>query len=163
MNALTWRRVGAFGGSVVTAALTLVAVRGVTAVYERDLTERRAVTIASYLSIAAVPERGGPDYDLPQLLIQARALAALLDLPQLEVYHGTAPLVHAVAPPLLPAELERLRREETTGWDGNTAIAPLLDRGSPLRTGHLRDPLQQAALRSIDGDGEVRKIRMAQR
>ena len=128
MSALTWRRVGAFGGSVVAAALTVVTVRGATAGYERDLTERSAVTIASYLSLVAPAVRGGPDYDLAQLLIQARALATLLELPQLEVYHGTAPLVHAVAPPLPPAELERLRRDETTEWDGNAALTPLLDR-----------------------------------
>lgn len=146
MSVLTWRRVGAFGGSVVTAALTLAAVRGATVCYERELAEQSAVTIASYLSIAAPPVRGGPDYDLAQLLIQARALATLLELPQMEVYHGTAPLVHAVAPPLRPEELERLRREETTGWDGNAALVPLLDREEWEVVGAVRVPRQRLDL-----------------
>jgi hypothetical protein len=128
MSPLTRWRVGAFGGSVLTAALTLVAVRGATAGYEREFVEQSAVTIAAYLSFAAPPDRGGADYDLAQLLIQARALATLLGSSQVEVYHGTAPLVHAIAPPLRPAELDRLRREETTRWDGDAALAPLLDR-----------------------------------
>lgn len=130
MSTLTWARATAFGGSVLTAALTLSAVRSATAGYERGLAERSATTIAAFLSIAAPPDRGGSDYDLPQLLIQARGVVTLLGLAQLEVYHATAPLVHAVAPPLSPAELERLRREETTGWDGAAALAPLLDRES---------------------------------
>jgi len=128
MSPRAWRRVGAFGGGVVTAALTLVVVRGVTACYEREVAERSAATIAAYLSIAAPADRGGSDYDLAQLLIQARAVATLLGSSQVEVYHGTAPLVHAVAQPLRPAELDQLRREETTGWDGEAALAPLLDR-----------------------------------
>jgi hypothetical protein len=143
MNALTWRRVGALSGSVTAAALTLAAVRGVTACYERELAEQSAVAIASYLSIAAPAARGGPDYDLAQLLIQAHALVALLEMPQIEVYHATAPLVHAVAPPLRPDELERLRREETTGWDGNAALAPLLDRESWDVVGAVRVPRQR--------------------
>ena len=128
MNPLTRCRVGAFGGSVLTAAVTLIAVRGATAGYEREFVEQSAVTIAAYLSFAAPPDRGGSDYDLAQLLIQARALATLLGPSRVEVYHGTAPLVHAIAAPLRPAELDRLRREETTEWDGDAALAPLLDR-----------------------------------
>jgi hypothetical protein len=128
MSPLTLRRVGAFGGSVLAAALTLVAVRGATACYEREFVEQSAVTIAAYLSFAAPPDRGGSDYDLTQLLIHAQALATLLGPSRVEVYHGTAPLVHAIAPPLRPAELDRLRREETTEWEWDAALAPLLDR-----------------------------------
>lgn len=140
MSPLTWRRVGAFSGSALTAALTLVAVRGATACYERQLAERTAATIAAYLSIATAPDRGGSDYDLAQLLVQARALAALLGSSQVEVYHATAPLVDAIAPPLRPAELDRLRREETTGWDGDAALAPLLDRQGWDVVGAVRVP-----------------------
>jgi hypothetical protein len=140
MSALTWRRVGAFGSSLLAAALTLVAVRSAISRYERDLAERSAATIAAYLAIAAPPQRGGSDYDLAQLLIQARALTTLLGLPQVEVYNRTAPLVHAVAPPLSPAELDRLRREETMGWDGSGALAPLLDREGWEVVGAVRAP-----------------------
>jgi hypothetical protein len=140
MSALTWRRVGAFGGSVLAGALTFVAVRGATLRYEHDLAERSAATIAAYLSIAAPPNRGSSDYDLAQLLIQARALTTLLGLPQVEVYNRTAPLVHAVASPLPLAELDRLRREETMGWDGSAALAPLLDREGWEVIGAVRVP-----------------------
>ena len=143
MKPLTWRRVGAFGGGAVTAVLTLVAVRLATACYEREFAERSAATIAAYLSIAAPPDQSGSDYDLAQLLVQARALAALLGSSHVEVYHGTAPLVQAVAPPLRPDELERLRREETTGWDGNAALAPLLDREGWDVVGGVRVPRQR--------------------
>jgi hypothetical protein len=117
----------AFGGSVLTAALTHRRPRRHGRLRAR-VREQSAVTVAAYLSFAAPPDRGGSDYDLAQLLIQARALATLLGPARVEVYHGTAPLVQAVAQPLLPAELERLRREETTEWDGDAALAPLLDR-----------------------------------
>ena len=128
MSPRRWRRVGAFGGSVLAAALSVVVVRGATARYERDAAERSAATIGAYLAIAAPPDRGGSTYNLAQLLIQARAVVTLIGSSHLEVYYATAPLVQAVAPPLQPAELERLRREETTGWDGDAALVPFLDR-----------------------------------
>jgi hypothetical protein len=136
----------AFGVAVLTAAVTFVAVRGATACYERAAAERSAATISAYLSIAAPPDRSGADYDLAQMLIQARAVATLLGSSSFEVYHRTAPLVHAVAPPLPPAELERLRREETTGWDGSAALAPLLDRDGWDVVGAVRMPVRPLAV-----------------
>src|SRR5205823_12256438 len=38
-------------------------------------------------------------------------------------------LVHATAPPLPPAALERLRREVAMRWTGEAMLAPLLERG----------------------------------
>lgn len=146
MRSLTrWRWV-AFGGSALVAALTFVVARCATDHYERQSAEQSAVTIAAYLSIAAPPDRGGSGYDLAQLLIQARAVAALLKLPQAEVYYATAPLVHAVAPPLSPAELERLRREETMTWDDNTALVPLFDREGWNVVGAVRVPRPRLAV-----------------
>jgi hypothetical protein len=150
MKLLTPRRVVVLGVSVLTAALTLVTVRLATACYERALAERSAATIAAYLSVAAPPDRGGANYDLPQLLIQARALAALLGSSRVEVYYGTAPLVRAIAPPLSPSELDRLRRVETIGWDGGAALAPLLDRESWNVVGAVRVPRPRLAPRGLE-------------
>lgn len=150
MSALTRRRIAAFGVGVLTAALTFVAVRRATAGYERAFAERSAATIAAYLSIAAPPDQSGSGYDLAQLLIQARALATLLGSSRVEVFHGTAPLVHAIAPPLPPAQLDRLRREETTGWDGNAALAPLLDREGWDVLGAVRVPRARLAARWLE-------------
>src|SRR5205807_10578277 len=75
------------------------------------------------------PPRGGAGYDLPQLLIRARALEELPGFSgRFEIYHATAPLVRATAHPLPAATLQRLRREVAVRWTGEAALAPLLDR-----------------------------------
>jgi hypothetical protein len=126
--------------AAITGALALAAAWTATTRYERDLAADRAATVAAYLAVAAPSVRGSVDYDLPQLLIQARALATLLDVPAVEVYHSTAPLVHAVATPLDPAALERLRREATTIREGDAALAPLFDRAGWEVVGAVRMP-----------------------
>jgi len=146
MKSLTARRLAAVGGSVLAAALTFIVARSATDAYERESAEQSAVTIAAYLSIAAPPDRSGSGYDLAQLLILARAVATLLRLPQAEIYYATAPLVHAVAPPLSPAELGRLRLEETSRWDGNAALVPLRDRQGWNVIGAVRVPRPQFAV-----------------
>jgi hypothetical protein len=150
MTPLARLRAAAVGVGVLTGVLTLVAVRLATSYYERAFAERSAATIAAYLSIAAAPDRSGSDYDLAQLLIQARALAALLGSAHVEVYHGTAPLVQAIAPPLHPAELDRLRREETTGWGRDGALAPLLDREGWNVVGAVRVPRLRLGVRWLE-------------
>lgn len=96
---------------------------------ERELAARDAAAAAAYLAIVTPMARSGGGYDLPQLLIRARALAGLPGLAvDFEIYDRTAPLVHATAPPLPPAELERLRREVAARWTGQAMLAPLLDR-----------------------------------
>src|SRR5207302_6630025 len=84
----------------------------------------------AYLTIVTPsPPRGGAGYDLPQLLIRARALEELPGFSgRFELYHATAPLVRATAPPLAAATLQRLRREVAVRWTGEAALAPLLDR-----------------------------------
>jgi ABC-type sugar transport system permease subunit len=98
--------------------------------YERALAARDATAAAAYLAIVTPPvARGGPGYDLPQLLIRARALEELPGFAgRFEIYHATAPLVRATAPPLPAATLQRLRREVAVRWTGEAALAPLLDR-----------------------------------
>jgi multiple sugar transport system permease protein len=96
---------------------------------ERVLAARDATAAAGYLAIVTPMARSGGGYDLPQLLIRARALAGLPGLAVgFEIYDRTAPLVHATAPPLPPATLERLRREVALRWTGEAMLAPLLDR-----------------------------------
>jgi hypothetical protein len=131
---------------VLAAGGTYAGVRAVTARYEREVAERSAVTISAYLAIATPQDHTGSGYDLTQMLIQARAAATLLGTSSFEVYHQTAPLVHAVDPPLTPAELERLRRAGATGWDGSTALAPLFDREGWEVVGAVRVPAGSLAV-----------------
>ena len=129
MNRLARRRGALLAVTVASAALTVVAAYLVTTRYARDFAERSAVTIAGYLALVTPASKDRSDYDLPRLLVRARALETLPGwTPQVEVYHATAPLVHATGEPLATPELARLRREETVGWHGGAAIAPLLDR-----------------------------------
>src|SRR5207244_2421353 len=91
--------------------------------------QRPAATAAAYLALVAPPSRGGADYDLPRLLIEARALDGLPDFTgRLEVYHGTAPLVQATARPLAPGRFEQLRRQAVARREGAATLAPLFDR-----------------------------------
>jgi len=98
--------------------------------YERTLAARNATTTAAYLTIVTpVARRVGAGYDLPQLLIRARALDELPGFSgRFEIYYATAPLLRATAPPLGAATLQRLRREAAVRWTGEVALAPLLDR-----------------------------------
>jgi multiple sugar transport system permease protein len=121
----------------LTAGVVLppIAVRGARARYQRVLAERDATAAAAYVALVTPAARsgagsgGGGGYDLPQLLIRARALEGLPGLgSSFEIYNRTAPLVHATAPPLPPAVLERLRRDRAVRWTGDAALAPLTDR-----------------------------------
>src|SRR5207237_846199 len=99
-------------GLAAAALLPPAAARWASARGERELAARDAAAAAGYLAIVTPMARSGSGYDLPQLLIRARALAGLPGLAvDFEIYDRTAPLVYATAPPLPPAELERLRRE----------------------------------------------------
>jgi len=99
--------------------------------YERALAAREATAVAAYLPVVTPPPRTGrgAGYDLPQLLIRARALEELPGFSgRFEIYHATAPLVRATAAPLPAATLQRVRREVAARWTGDAALAPLLDR-----------------------------------
>jgi multiple sugar transport system permease protein len=116
-------------GLAAAALLPPAAARWTLARWQRELAARDASAAAAYLALVTPMARGGGGYDLPQLLIRARALAGLPGLAvDFEIYDRTAPLVHATAPPLPPAELERLRREVAARWTGPAMLAPLLDR-----------------------------------
>jgi len=116
-------------GLAAAALLPPAAAQWARARWQRELAARDASAAAGYLAIITPMARGGGGYDLLQLLIRARALAGLPGLAvEFEIYDRTAPLVHATAPPLPPAELERLRREVAVRWTGQAMLAPLLDR-----------------------------------
>src|SRR5438552_13807308 len=124
-------RAGALVAMAAGAALPLVLAQREHGRYERALAARDAAADAAYLAIVTPPPhaRGGAGYDLPQLLIRARALEELPGFSgRFEIYHATAPLVRATAPPLPAATLQRLRREVAVRWTGEAALAPLLDR-----------------------------------
>src|SRR6266852_134161 len=131
MTGLTkWRAVA----SVALAAgilLPLTLAQRARGRYERALAAREATAVAAYLTVVTPPPRAerGAGYDLPQLLIRARALEELPGFSgRFEIYHATAPLVRATAPPLPAAILQQLRREVAVRWTGEAALAPLLDR-----------------------------------
>jgi len=114
---------------VASSVLVLVTVGWAGHRAERALAQRVAAATAGYLALVAPPARGSAGYDLPRLLIETRALDGLPGFAaELEVYHGTAPLVHATARPLSPAQFDRLRRHAAARSMGTAALAPLFDR-----------------------------------
>ena len=129
MTAFTRWRAGTLAAMAAGALLPLGLAQRVRGRYERALAAREATAAAGYLTIVTPLARGGAGYDLPQLLIRARAVEELPEFSgRFEIYHATAPLVRATAPPLAAATLQRLRREVAVRWTGEAALAPLLDR-----------------------------------
>jgi ABC-type sugar transport system permease subunit len=123
-----WRAAVLFVMSV-GALLPLALAQRAHSGYERTLAARDATAAAAYLTIVTPLARRGAGYDLAQLLIRARALEELPGFSgRFEIYHATAPLIRATAPPLGAATLQRLRREGAVRWTGEAALAPLLDR-----------------------------------
>ncbi len=120
------------GGALVALAVGVALPFGVAhelrGRYQRALALQEATAVAGYIAVVTPRTRTGAAYDLPPLLIRARALDQLPEFSgRFEVYHATAPLVHATAPPLPTATLQRLRREVAAHWTGREALAPLLD------------------------------------
>jgi ABC-type sugar transport system permease subunit len=129
MTALARWRAGALATLAAGALLPLALAHVARDRYARALAARDATAAAAYLTIVTPLARRGAAYDLPQLLIRARALEELPGFSgRFEVYHATAPLVRAIAPPLPAATLQRLRREVAVRWTGAAALAPLFDR-----------------------------------
>ncbi len=129
MTGLRRWRFAAVALALGSALAAVGAARWAAVRFARAGAERLAGTTAAYLSIVTPPARGGRDYNLSRLFIQARALARLSDwAPDFEVYHHTAPLVDAAAGPLAAAQFDDLRRRETVRWAGGRAVVPLKDR-----------------------------------
>jgi len=129
-------RVGALAAVGVAALLPVGVTRWARLRSERALAARSAASTAAYLALVTPAGPGGAGYDLARLLIRSRALDELPGLhARVEVYHGTAPLVHATAPGLAPETLDALRRRADVPWagagaarGGRVALAPLFDR-----------------------------------
>ena len=129
MTALPRWRAGALLAAAGSALLTLALARWAARRYEAAFARRSAATTAAYLALVTPPAPVGADYSLPQLFIQTRSLNALPGwTPRVEVYHGTAPLLEAGAPPLTPGVLDRLRGQAGASWRRGVALAPLFDR-----------------------------------
>ncbi|HYT04108.1 MAG TPA: sugar ABC transporter permease [Gemmatimonadales bacterium] len=122
-------RAGALAAVGVSALLCFGITRWVRDRYERALAARSAASTAAYLALVTPAARSGVGYDLPQLLIRSRALEHLPGFhARVEIYHRTAPLVNATAPPLAPQMLDSLRRQPGVRCVGRAAVVPLFDR-----------------------------------
>jgi multiple sugar transport system permease protein len=142
-----WRSVAVLGFAA-GLVLPLAAVHWARGRGARTLAERDATAVAAYLALVTPGARQGADYNLPQLLIRAHALDGLPGMAgRFEVYHATAPLVRATAPPLDAVALEQLRHAVAVRWidDAHASLAPLLDRNG-------WDVVGAVAARA-DGDG----------
>lgn len=133
---MTQRRwaITAAAAGVAAAALVLVLEQVAQRRYERAFALRIAATTATYLAAVTPARRGASEYDLGRLLTNARALRTLPAwTSDVEVFHGTAPLVDATRPPLSVEELQSLRAGARVR--GRVALVPLRDRTGRIVVG----------------------------
>jgi ABC-type sugar transport system permease subunit len=144
-------RIGGWAARIVvagTALLPLLAAGWARVRSERVFAVRMARTTANYLAVVTPAARGGADYDLPQLLAQANALATLAPFAgRVEVYRGTAPLVRATAGSLTARTLQALREGDSVLWSSGAALAPLKDRDGQVVVGAVAIARRTDALR----------------
>jgi len=95
---------------------------------QRESAARAAQAGAAYLAMNTRATAEGADYDLKALLVRARGLAGLPGWSDVRVFHGTAPLVHAVGAPLDAAQFAELRQQEQIRPLGNAMLVPLKDQ-----------------------------------
>ena len=130
MTSARWAAVGA-AVAIVAALLVLIIQHATDRQYQRAFGLRIAATTAAYLSAVTPPPpraRGGA-YDVGRLLTNSRALRTLPGWSsEVEVYHGTAPLVDATRPALSVAELTAL--EDGPRWQHGVALVPFRDRAA---------------------------------
>jgi multiple sugar transport system permease protein len=123
---------GRIGGAAVAGLagfLALLVAAAVAQRAEREAAERSAQSAAAYLALVTPNEPHTSIYQLVQLLAQARGLGTLPGWSgAVEVYHGTAPLVHATAPPLSRSVFENLRDREGPRLAAGTVLVPLKDK-----------------------------------
>lgn len=124
---LAWRL-----GAALVAALAGLGALGVghwvAGRAERHAAGQAAQSAAAYLAFVAPAAPAGPDYDLARLLALARGLNQISGWTrQVEVFHGTAPLIRATAPPLPPELFATLRDREAAIAHGGAMVVPLKD------------------------------------
>ncbi|HEX9705659.1 MAG TPA: sugar ABC transporter permease [Gemmatimonadales bacterium] len=123
-------RVAAVAGALLSVAAVLAAAWRAGERYATAYALRSAATISHYLAVVTPPARDrASGYDLAPLLVQARGLATLPGLGvQVEVYHGTAPLVRATGPSLSPDAFDEIRGRDSAEWVHGQGVAPLWDK-----------------------------------
>ena len=108
---------------------SLAAARIVTHRAEIATAQRSAYSAAAYLALVTPTDSRVATYQLTQLLAQARGIGTLPGwVGVVEVYLGNAALVHATAPPLAQATLDRLREREVPLLAGREVVVPLKDK-----------------------------------
>ena len=126
MTRARWAALATAAAGLIALAV-LVLARWEEGRYARIGAVRIARSTAEYFAAVTPANAEATDFDLRQLLAQARALTTLPGWRwPVEIYHGTAPLVDAAAPPLPAGDLDRLPY-----WRDGTALVPL--RGPPPR------------------------------
>jgi ABC-type sugar transport system permease subunit len=120
MSRARWAALATAAAAVVALAVLALA-RWEGERYARVGAVRIARSTAAYFAAVTPANPESTDFDLRQLLAQARALTTLPGWAwPVEIYHGTAPLVDAAARPLPAGDLERLPY-----WKDGTALVPL--------------------------------------
>lgn len=96
---------------------------------ERAAARRAAQSAAAYLAFVTPPARSYGGYDLSRLLGFARGINTMSGWTgDVEVFHGTAPLIRATATPLSTETLTELQGRETALSSGEFVLVPLKDR-----------------------------------
>ena len=120
-----WRAVAAAGGLLsITTVVVISALACERYAYARSLRTGRSV--AAYLAIVTPRARGpGGGYQPARLIAQTRALSTLKGFSEgVEVYHGTAPLVHATGIVLPPTTYDSVRRwDNGIRWEDRALVA----------------------------------------
>ncbi|HWZ26946.1 MAG TPA: sugar ABC transporter permease [Gemmatimonadales bacterium] len=113
--------------TVATLASAFAATTGSRRFAERRYAERTAASAAAYLTLVTSTSRvGAPPLDPASFLRRVRALVALPDWsPDVEVYLGTAPLVHATDPSLPLSTIAMVAARTQPQWIEGAALAPI--------------------------------------
>ena len=110
--------------AVLTVGSAYLATVGSRQFAERRYAERTAASAAAYLAAVSTP-RNAP-LDPAAFLTRVRVLATLPDWsPDVEVYLGTAPLVHPTEPSLPLSTIASLSGRRAPEWLAGAAFAPI--------------------------------------
>jgi hypothetical protein len=126
LGSVTSRRLITAVAGVLSVAAVVVIAALVSERHSYARSVRTGRSIAAYLAIVT-PRVRGPTagYQPARLIAQARALSTLSGFSsRVEVYHGTAPLVHATGPVLPPTTYDSVRRWDTgILWEDRALVA----------------------------------------